>query len=112
MEGNLIILSQPGDYEYEFELNKEFILKIEGNPTTGYNWFYNDESNSIVQPVDLNEYKTGKYESTNTGRDGAPGYLLFKFKAISSGETKLSFIYKRSWENEIRRTINVKIKIK
>ncbi len=62
--------------------------------------------------MDLNENKTGKYESTNTGRCGAPGYLLFKFKAVSSGETKLSFIYKRPWGNDITITTNVKIKIK
>lgn len=67
-------------------------VTLEGNPTTGYEWTVAAPAGGTLEQVGEPEFKA---QSTLAG---APGTYLFRFKAESKGEEKLTFTYKRSWE--------------
>jgi inhibitor of cysteine peptidase len=91
-------------------VNKEFNIALGSNISTGYSWqvAYDEKALTLVE-------KTYK-EQDNTGKHvvGAPGTEYFKFKSLSKGETKVTFTYRRPWEQPSGQdqtlvfTINVK----
>jgi predicted secreted protein len=97
--------------------NQKFIVELEGNPTTGFQWYLeNDFSETkIVVPLNLKENKTGDYFSQpqdgTTVKLGAGGLYHFKFQTHESGKgsDKLRFVYKRHWDDEgqIRKSISI-----
>jgi inhibitor of cysteine peptidase len=92
------------------KVNEEFTIALGSNISTGYSWqvVYDEKELSLVE----NTYK----EQDNTGKQivGAPGTEYFTFKALSKGETKVTFTYQRPWEQPSAQdqtaefTINVK----
>ena len=76
-------------------VDKEFLIALDSNPTTGYNWevSYDDTMLSL----EYEEYDAEKCE----GLVGAGGTQYFAFKALKAGETRIDTVYKRSWEEEI-----------
>ena len=91
-------------------VNQEFTIALGSNITTGYSWqpTYDENALNLVE-------KTYK-EQDNTGKQivGASGTEYFNFKALSKGETKVTFTYRRPWEQPSAQdqtlifTINVK----
>ncbi len=73
--------------------NLEIVL--EGNPTTGYEWTYQIEDESILVIDSTN------YEEDNTEEEivGSGGKYTYNFKAVGEGETKITFNYERSFED-------------
>ena len=74
---------------------QQFVLTLESNPTTGYEWlavFNKNLINSISH----------KYEppSLSTTIVGQSGKEIFTFKALTNGTTALRMLYKREWERE------------
>lgn len=92
--------SNPGQ-TISVRVNQEFIIAVDSNPTTGYEWeeSYDDESMfELVERI----YKAG--EQTGTGvKIGAGGVDYFRFKALKSGDSKITLAYKRPWEIVINR---------
>ena len=77
--------------------NEKITIKLESNPTTGYQWNLSDDINfEIISLV------SSKYTQTPGNEDlvGAGGYETFTFKTISSGETSITLTYNRLWEDE------------
>jgi inhibitor of cysteine peptidase len=91
-------------------VNQEFTIALGSNISTGYSWqaAYDEKALTLVE-------KTYK-EQDNTGKQivGAAGTEYFNFKSLSKGETKVTFTYRRPWEQPSARdqtlvfTINVK----
>jgi len=75
-------------------VDKEFVIALDSNPTTGYNWevSYDDTMLSL----EYEEYSSEKCE----GLVGAGGTQYFAFKALKAGETRIETVYKRNWEEE------------
>ena len=75
-------------------VGKEFIIALDSNPTTGYDWDADYDGNmlSLVEE----EYSTQKCP----GLVGAGGTQYFTFKASKTGETKITLDYQRSWEEK------------
>ncbi|VVB93665.1 Chagasin family peptidase inhibitor I42 [uncultured archaeon] len=71
---------------------ENFTIFFNGNPTTGYTW----ESQLDTNYIKLN-WK--KFEPSSKSV-GAGGKERFEFQAIKNGETEIVFIYKRPWEKE------------
>ena len=75
-------------------VDQEFIIALGANPTTGYDWEVSlDET--ILELVGKT-YKVA--EEAEHEIVGAGGVDYFRFKALKAGETEITMVYKRSWE--------------
>ena len=76
------------------DLNQEFTISLQANPTTGYDWqpVFDDGLISLVKK----DYK----QDDHSGKQlvGSGGTDFFTFKAIKAGELKITFTYYRPWE--------------
>ena len=76
------------------DVNQEFVIAIGANPTTGYDWEVSlDET--MLELVEMT-YKLA--EEAEHEIVGAGGVDYFRFKALKAGETEITMVYKRSWE--------------
>ena len=72
--------------------SEETTIQMKGNPTTGYNWFYEISDDSIIAVEENVKY---------LGDDmivGAPSMFTYTITSLKSGQTTLHFEYKRPWE--------------
>jgi inhibitor of cysteine peptidase len=68
----------------------ELVVALPENPTTGYRWYPDVDTDALAQEEDHNE---GPVE-----RRGAPGTRYLAFRALRPGPTRLRLIKKRPWE--------------
>lgn len=87
--------------------NQEFIIALDSNPTTGYNWeeSYDDSILSLIEK----KYDPGEKAP---GLTGAGGTQYFRFKAIKEGKTQIIVTYKRPWETESATQVVLNVDIK
>ncbi|MBZ9569892.1 protease inhibitor I42 family protein [Patescibacteria group bacterium] len=71
----------------------EFSITLEANPTTGYQWELEFESD-FVQLVER------KYTPLSPEKVGSGGHETFNLLALKSGKTEIVFSYLRSWEDK------------
>ena len=79
-------------------------MKIESNPTTGYQWTTKVESEFI--DVVKEDYVS------NSDLIGAGGIQEFDFKALKAGKTIIVMNYGRSWEPNPINTYSISVTIK
>lgn len=80
----------------EVKAGQKFIICLESNPTTGYDW-------EIAKPLDSNIVRF-VYSSYKPGRRkilGGGGRRLWVFKAVGRGKTEVLFRYVRPWEKGV-----------
>ena len=77
-------------------VNQEFVIALGSNPTTGYMW-QESRDETMVEFIE-SEYEMGK--EAGQGMVGAGGVEYFRFKALNKGETEITMVYKRPWEEE------------
>ena len=72
---------------------EEFVIKLDANPTTGYEW-------QLVQSIDdsLVKFVNSDYVSDMTSLLGSGGKSVWTFKAVRAGKAQISFKYIRPWE--------------
>ena len=80
----------------EIKQGQEFVIALGSNPTTGYSWQANFDE-SLLKLVESN-YGPGK--ESREGLVGAGGIEYFKFRALGKGQSEITLIYKRPWEEE------------
>jgi len=89
-------------------VNQEFVIALDSNPTTGYSWQESHDA-AILELVGTT-YEPGK--EAEQGLVGAGGVEYFRFKALKTGETEVTMLYKRPWEAEVLDqkvfTVNIK----
>lgn len=93
-------VQQPEEYsnagqEIEIGVGDRFIVALESNPTTGYQWEA-DFDESFLELV-LDEFEPGEAEE---GMVGAGGEQKLTFEGLKAGGTELTLTYKRSWEED------------
>jgi len=76
-------------------VNQEFIIALDSNPTTGYDWEASYDENMIS--LEKEEYNP---DAKAPGLVGAGGTQYYQFQALKVGETEITVTYKRSWETE------------
>lgn len=80
--------------EMQAKGGKEFQIVLDTNPTTGYEWKVDFDSEHI-------KLVKREYASTVSPKIlGAGGYETFIFQAKKAGETKIAFSYLRLWEGK------------
>ena len=70
-------------------------IVLNANPTTGYQWKALPWDTKIIEQIDKPVYKS-RSEAIGSG-----GELTFYFKALSTGQTPLEFIYFRAFEKDV-----------
>ena len=76
------------------EKGQVLVLKLESNPTTGYDWEIINLDTTILKQVGEVGYKS---DSMLTGSGGADSWT---FEAVDSGVMYLQLMYHRSWEKD------------
>ena len=73
--------------------SEEFSIVLASNPSTGFRW-------KMTLPEDQQTVKLlgSEHVASQKMMPGAPGEEAYKFKAVTSGETKVDFVYERPWE--------------
>jgi inhibitor of cysteine peptidase len=90
----ITITEQQAGKTVELKNGDDFVVTLEGNPTTGYTWEMAPTENAIVQVVG----EPGFQQDNNLL--GSPGKITLHFKAIQAGEQTLTLIYHRPWEKD------------
>lgn len=87
-------------------VNQQFVIALGSNPTTGYSWQESHDQTmlELLEKV----YK----EQADEGVVGAGGVEYFRFKAVKAGQTEVTLVYQRPWEEEIleQKVFNVYVK--
>ncbi len=76
--------------------NKEFIVSLPANPTTGFQWTLVNYDKKILHTVN-NHYTPQKTKLMGSGGEMAYTFALNKGKSYPE-TTKMTFRYARSWE--------------
>ena len=88
-------------------IEDEFIIALDSNPTTGYDWEVSCDWYKLI----LVEKKYEPDEKAK-GLVGAGGTQYFRFTSQKTGDTDVTFVYKRHWETEILEQKVFKVEIK
>jgi len=82
--------------QIELEQGKLLVVTLESNPSTGYQWELVENNESVLKQFGQKGYKPAE---TSNPRVGGGGWEIFRFKAVSTGQTTLEFVYRRPWED-------------
>jgi predicted secreted protein len=117
-ENTVELPNKTGSFPTTVSLNQILVVKIRGNPTTGYGWYLENADTldrSILNPTNLNEYNSCKDYITDNhpqGYVGVGGYYYFKFKPLKeTNSITLIFNNKRPWENKAVRTVELLVTV-
>ena len=95
---------QQEDQQISAGTGETFVIELEGNPTTGYQWELS-EGDEQFRLVEKDYAQPGS-------SIGAATKERFVIKALKRGSTTLTFKYKRPWETEVLDTKNFRLQIK
>ena len=70
-------------------------IVLDANPTTGYQWKALPWDTEVIEQIDKPVYKP-RSEAIGSG-----GEITFYFKALSTGQMPLKFIYFRAFEKDV-----------
>ena len=74
----------------EVEVGGSFTLSLDSNPSTGYTWTAHFDG-QLLELVDT------RFEPSSDLL-GAPGVETFEFRAVQGGDTVVTLVYERTWE--------------
>ena len=108
--GKKVITESGNGKNITLENEETFYLKLQENPTTGYEWELNLSQGLILVS---DKYEPPESEKEERPLVGAGGVHVWEIKADSEGAQKVTAVYRRSWENETgteeRFTLNVEV---
>ena len=100
VEGKEVNVDEKDDgSQVELGQGQILVVTLESNPTTGYRWELAETQESILQQMGEAEFKQS--ETGEPPLVGAGGWEIFRFKAISAGQTSLKLVYHRPWEESV-----------
>jgi predicted secreted protein len=79
----------------ELKKGDTLVISLEGNVTTGFNWWVAEPAPAILEEVGDPEVKPA------SGAIGAGGTIVLKFSAVQAGQATLKLEYKRIWEKDV-----------
>ena len=77
-------------------VNQQFVIALGSNPTTGYSWQVSYDETMLELVGGESTYKPGGEAEEEVV--GAGGVEYFRFKTLKTGETDITLVYKRPWE--------------
>ena len=82
------------DTSISVKSGETFTIKLEANPTTGYEWSATISDESVVT-LEKSDYAPDEAASDVVG---SGGMQTLTFKALKSGSATIDLVYQRSWE--------------
>ncbi|KPK37401.1 MAG: hypothetical protein AMJ65_14635 [Phycisphaerae bacterium SG8_4] len=82
--------------QVELERGQILVVTLESNPSTGYSWEQAESNQSTLMQIGEAEFRPS--ETSEAPMVGAGGWEIFRFRAVSAGQTPLMFLYRRPWE--------------
>ncbi len=79
----------------ELQVGQVLAFTLDANPSTGYSWEMTKIDQKILQQIGEAEF------TPDSTLPGAGGQQVFRFKAVSAGQTALNLIYHRTWEKDV-----------
>ena len=76
------------------ELGQTFSISLESNPTTGYTWTVDFDQRFLIGGTELKS----TINPMRPALIGAGGRQIFSFTPIKEGQTIISAVYRRPWE--------------
>ncbi len=76
---------------------REIVVRLAGNPTTGFNWKVSEISGAAVKSQGEPIYVPTQHAQRMVGTGGT---FVFKFLAIKPGKSTIKLVYVRPWEKE------------
>lgn len=89
---------------------KDVVIRLAGNPTTGYSWKIGRITGEAVKAQDEPSYEADKHPK---GLVGSGGTFVFKLQASQTGTSTVGLVYIRPWEKDTPpvKTFTVTIKV-
>ena len=92
--GEIVLADGDDGKEITLQQGQPLVIRLEGNPTTGYTWEVKEVDTSVLRQVgDIN------FES-ESDVPGSGGIQALRFEAAGTGETTLLLVYHRPFETE------------
>jgi len=76
---------------------REIVVRLAGNPTTGFNWRVGEISGAAVKSQGEPTYVPTQHTQRMVGTGGT---FVFKFLAVKPGKSTVKLVYARPWEKE------------
>ncbi|WP_162560229.1 protease inhibitor I42 family protein [Methylotetracoccus oryzae] len=77
---------------------QELVIRLPGNPTTGYRWSSFGPTGSALSATGPAAYEP---DAGTSQRVGAGGFEIWRFVATRAGTVELRFEYRRPWETGV-----------
>jgi len=74
---------------------EEVTVELEGNASTGFNWYLEEYDESVVEPAGEIEYQQADSDAVGVG-----GTYTQKLRGVGTGRTMVVYDYERSFEEE------------
>lgn len=95
------------DREYSASLGQTFVLALPANPSTGFQWDFDNSFDSGVISLLDSWYQAS---SQVDGIVGGGGVHIWRFKAVGPGSTEIELRYARPWESvQPLKTFKIKV---
>jgi predicted secreted protein len=88
---------------------EEILVRLKGNPTTGYRWMPHDEGPSVLE---LSGTPAFKRDAAREGMTGVGGEETWRFAAMDIGVQTLELRYQRSWEADAVRSVSFQVEVR
>jgi inhibitor of cysteine peptidase len=91
----IILHAEDAGKTVELAIDQELVIELEGNPSTGYSWEVGALDSAVLAPVGEAEF------TPESDLVGAGGIMVLRFQAVAAGESELSLVYHRPWEEDV-----------
>ncbi|MCD4784013.1 MAG: protease inhibitor I42 family protein [Candidatus Eremiobacteraeota bacterium] len=97
-ESTVKSIGAPDNFPIKAKVGQEFLLKLNANRTTGYQWQLAKPLNKDIVTLVNTDYWIPK----TPGLVGSGGKSVWRFKAIGKGKTLIHLKYVRPWEKKVK----------
>ena len=86
------------------KVGEKFTIELEGNPTTGYQWLEDVDSDK-VKLIDRDVKRV-------SDSIGASNVEVLTFETVAEGVSKVELNYKRAWEADVLEKVEFEVRSK
>lgn len=91
----------------ELDQGQVLVVALDSNPSTGYTWEISAGNEGVLRLM-------SETFEVSSDLPGAPGVHTFRFEVVNEGETPLTLVYRRPWEQGVAplETFSVRVNVR